>query len=284
MFKRFNGCRVVFPALCLVAWAASGCGGGGSAPRVVTEAATIDWLAPVEARDVFTAAYSHRPDSGPSNPDRSYTLNDLPLWLPRPDSAYPKEWGYWSAPYLSADIVKIQARPMPGTYASPLNDARAVYGILDHGIFWIASDFQEDGQTYFGAGYDYLDRNRYRLPPGGAPSDVVFQGATWTGDALGMVKASGTPVSGPAVLTVTSIEAVADRSHAYSLRLEADFRNVGVDRVRLDAASDAEGGFGGDLPADTGYRLQGTFLGSEAEEASGIFETPVYYGSFGVKR
>ena len=285
MFQLFHGYGVVFPALCLVALTLSGCGGGGSTSRVALEATTtIDWLMPADARDIIEAAYSHFNDAAPTNPERSYTVDDLPIWLPRPDSPGPKAWDYWNQPYLSADIIKIQARPAPGSYEAPRNDARAVYGILDHGIFWIADDAQLDDEFYFGAGYDYLAENQYVLPLDGPPAHVLFSGASWRGDALGMVKASANPVSGPAVLTLTSIDEAADGSHAYSLHLDVAFRNVGVDRVELNAASDADGGFGADFSANGGYRLQGTFLGPQAEEASGIFETPVYYGAFGVKR
>ena len=284
MFKSCHG-YVVVSALCTFALALSGCGGGSSRSQVVPEpTTTIEWLAPADARDVFEAAYSHRSDSGPSNPERSYTVDNRPLWLPRPDSAGPKEWDYWSQPYLSADITKIQARPAPGAYESARNDSRAVYGILDHGVFWIATDDPGEGDEYFGAGHFYLDDNRYRLPVDTPPPDVLFAGASWRGDALGMVKTSGKPVSGPAVLTMTSIEAAADAGHLYNLRLDVAFRNVGVDKVVLNAVSDGEGGFGVDFPGEDEYRLQGTFLGSEAEEASGIFETLVYYGAFGVKR
>ena len=286
MFQARRGYRAVVPVLCMLALALTGCGGGGSAPRVVSDPiTTIDWLMPTDALEVFEAAFSHFNDTAPTNPERSHTVDDLPLWLPRPGSPGAKQWDYWNRPYLSTDIIKIQARPAPGAYAIPRNDARAVYGILDHGIFWIATDDQPDGGIYFGAGYDYLDHNQYRLPLDGPPADVLLtSGASWRGDALGMVKASANPVSGPAVLTLTSIDQAADGSHAYNLHLDVAFRNVGVDRVELNATSNAGGGFAADFMADGGYRLQGTLLGSQAEEAAGIFETPIYYGAFGVKR
>ena len=284
MFKSFRDYAAVVPALCLFAMALPGCGGGSGSPVAHKPTATIYWLAPADAREAFEAAYSHRSDSGPSNPQRSYTVDDRPLWLPRPDSPGPKQWEYWNQPYLSADITKIQVRPATGTYDSPGNDSRAVYGILDHGVFWIGSDDQPEGGAYFGAGYYYLDDNQYKLPVDTLTADVLFAGASWNGDALGMVKTSGKPVSGPAVLTMTAIGDERGGDLTYNLRLDVAFRNVGVDRVEIDAAPDAEGGFGADFTAEEGYRLQGTFLGSEAEEASGIFETLMYYGAFGVKR
>lgn len=285
MFQAYRRYRAISPVLCMLALTLTGCGGGGSASRVVSEPiTTIDWLVPAEAREVFKAAYSHFNDAAPTNPERSYTVDGLPLWLPRPDSPGAKEWDYWNQPYLSPNIIKIQARPAPGAYAIPRNDSRAVYGILDHGIFWIATDDQLDGGVYFGAGYDYLDHNQYMLPLNSPPADVVLSGASWRGDALGMVKASANPVSGPAVLTLTSIDQAADGSHAYHLHLDVAFRNIGVDRVELNATSNAGGGFAADFRTDGGYRLQGTFLGSQAQEAAGTFETPIYYGAFGVKR
>jgi len=269
----------------MLALTLTGCGIGGSAPRVASEPiTTIDWLMPTDAREALEAAFSHFKDAAPTNPERSYTVDDLALWVPRPDSPGAKQWDYWSQPYLSPDIIKIQARPAPGAYAIPRNDARAVYGTLDHGIFWIATDDQPDGGVYFGAGYDYLDHNQYMLPLDGPPADVLPSGASWSGDALGMVKASANPVSGPAVLTLTSIDQTADGSHAYNLHLDVAFRNVGIDRIRMNAASNAGGGFAADFTADGGYRLQGAFLGSQAQEAAGTFETPIYYGAFGVKR
>ena len=239
---------------------------------------------PANAREVFDTAYSHFNDAAPTNPERSYSVNDVSFFLPRPDSPRPKQWDYWNRPYLSPDIIKVQARPEPGSYEAPLNDARAVYGILDHGVFWIAADEQPDGVIYFGAGYDYLDYNRYAPPLDGPPAGALFSGASWRGDALGMVKPSAKPVSGPAVLTLTSIDQTTQGGHAYELHLDVAFRNAGIDRLELIAASNADGGFGTDFWADGEYRLQGTFLGSQAQEAAGIFETPVYYGTFGVKR
>ncbi|MDE0206324.1 MAG: hypothetical protein OXP66_09900 [Candidatus Tectomicrobia bacterium] len=284
-----RGYRAVSTVLCMLALTLtlSGCGGGrsGTASPVVSEPiTTIDWLVPADAREVFEAAYSHFKDAAPTNPERSYAVDDISFFLPRLDSPGAKEWDYWNQPYLSADIIKIQARPVPGTYEAPLNEARAVYGILDHGIFWIADDAQFEERPFIGAGYDHLDHNQYMLLPDGPPADFLTSGTSWRGDALGMVKASASPVSGPAVLTMTSIQEAPDGGHAYNLHLHVAFRNLGVDRVELNATSNAAGGFAADLAADGGYRLKGTFLGSQAEEATGIFETPVYYGAFGVKR
>ena len=184
---------------------------------------------------------------------------------------------------LSSDIPKIQARPAPGTYVSPGNDSRAVYGILDYGIFWIGSDVQPDGE-YFGAGYDYLVDHRYRPPLDGGQPDFLFPNAAWRGDALGMEKASGDVVWGPAVLTMRSIGTSPAGGLSYNLHLDVAFlNNDGVDRVEIDT-SGSDGAFGTDLPAGAGSRMEGTFLGPQADEASGAFETPIYFGAFGVKR
>ncbi len=61
------------------------------------------------------------------------------------------------------------------------------------------------------------------------------------------------------------------------------FRNVGTGRVAI-MTSGSDGRLGADAVLTEGYRIEGTFLGSQAEEASGIFETPACYGSFGVRQ
>ena len=101
---------------------------------------------------------------------------------------------------------------------------------------------------------------------------------------MGMEKASGNPVWGPAALTMTSIATSPADGFSYSLQLDVVFlKNDGIDRVEL-ATSGSDGAFGGEFQAGTEYRIEGTFLGPRAQEASGIFETSAYYGAFGVKR
>ncbi len=255
--------------IAVLAWALAGCGAGnGGGPAAAPQ--SIDWLLPPGgAEQAIQAAYAHRSEAAGS----AYTVGDRNLWLPRPDSPHPKVWGYWNAAHLSANIPKVQGRPAPDTYATPFNDSRAVYGILAHGIFWIGTDVQTDGEEAYGAGYDYLERNRFA-----SPLDASFLEATWSGDALGMVKETGSPVSGPAVLTVTAVEA-----SAYSLHLDVAF--AGPDGGRLELVADgADGRFGTAGVGAAGDRMEGVFLGPLAEEASGIFETPAYYGAFGARR
>ena len=252
----------------VLAWALAGCGASNGTPAAAPR--SIDWLLPPGgAEQAIEAAYAHRSESAGS----AYTAGDRNLWLPRPDSPHPKVWGYWNAPHLSADIPKVQGRPAPDTYATPFNDSRAVYGILAHGIFWIGTDVQPDGEEAYGAGYDYLERNRFA-----SPLDASFLEATWSGDALGMVKETGSPVSGPAVLTVTAVEA-----GPYNLHLDVAFAGPDGDRLELVAAG-ADGRFGTAGVGAEGDRMEGVFLGPLAEEAAGIFETPAYYGAFGARR
>ena len=70
------------------------------------------------------------------------------------------------------------------------------------------------------------------------------------------------------------IDDAADGSHAYDLRLDAAFRNLGIDGVEMNDASGAGGSFAAAFSTETGYRLQGTFLGSPAEDASGRRRRP----------
>ena len=244
--------------------------------------ATVDWLLPrgvgTSARGVFMAAASR----GVSETS-SYSVDDRRLWIPRADSATEKEWAYWSDIALTPDIAKIQARHAAGTYESPGNDSRAVYGILDYAIFWVGHDVQPDG-GYFGVGHDYLTDSRFRVPEGGSRPDFLAANVAWRGDALGLEKASENPVWGPAVLTMTSVGTDSSDRFTYNLYLDVSFLHPGgMERVRI-VTSGADGAFGTDLTTDMGARIEGIFLGPRAEEASGFFETPDHFGAFGVKK
>ena len=280
-----SGSRAVVLLLALSALALTtlGCGDGRamslSTPAPVT---TVDWLFPdgagTSAHDVFMAAASR----GVSETS-SYSVDDRRLWIPRADSATEKEWAYWSDIALSPDIVKIQARPAPGTYESPGNDSRAVYGILDYAIFWIGHDVQPDG-GHSGVGHDYLADNRFRVPVDGSRPDFLVANVAWKGDALGVEKASENPVWGPAVLTMTSVATDSSERLTYTLNLDVSFLHPnGVQQIRI-ATPGADGAFGTAVSADMGARIEGIFLGPRAEEASGIFETADHFGAFGVKK
>ena len=285
MFKVFNNAMVLL-AVCAFALASSGCGGGRAMTQSMPESlTTIDWLLPGEAgttaRDVFLVAAS-RGEAVNQNARRIQRMIASCGYLA--STALPRKSGIIGTRcLLSSDIPKIQVRPAPGTYEFPGNDSRAVYGILDYGTFWIGSDVQPDGE-YFGAGYDYLVDHRYTFPINGGQPEFLFPNAAWRGDALGMEKASGDPVWGPAALIMTSIGTSPTDGLTFNLHLDVAFlKNDGVDRVEIDT-SGSDGVFGTDFSAGSGSRIGGTFLGPRAEEASGIFETLSYYGAFGLKR
>ena len=191
------------------------------------------------------------------------------------------EWGWWNEIDLSRDIVKVQRRPAPGTYASYHDDV-TVWGILDNGLFFIGKN--DNG---FGAGHEYSnpwigDWEEYPR--------VFFENARWTGDALGMEKASGKAVSGPAVLTISDLDNAAGfRPDAITFTLGVAFKNIGVDPVRLTKRKTWFNGYFQDNGprdpelSDEEYRWWLQLLGSRAEEAIGIFETHRYYGSYGLK-
>ena len=192
------------------------------------------------------------------------------------------EWGWWNEINLSRHIVKVQRRPAPGTYASYHDDV-TVWGILDNGLFFIGKN--DNG---FGAGYSY---NNSWIGDWEEYPKVFFENARWTGDALGMEKASGKAVSGPAVLTISDLDSGAGfRPDAITFTLGVAFKNIGVDPVRLTKRKTwFNGSFSDDGPrdpelSDEEYRWQLQLLGSRAEEAIGIFETHRYYGSYGLKK
>lgn len=192
------------------------------------------------------------------------------------DSAW--EWGWWNEIDLSRDIVKVQRRPALGTYASYHDDV-TVWGILDNGLFYIARN--DNG---FGAGYSYSNSwiDDWQEYP-----HVFFENAKWTGDALGMEKANAKAVSGPAVLTISNLEE--GLPGAITLTLDIAFKNIGVDPVQLtkrvswfNGDINHDGPRGKDLSEEE-FRWHLKLLGSNAEEAVGIFETHRYFGSYGLK-
>ena len=193
--------RAISPVLCMLTLtlALTGCG-GGSAPRAVPEpVTTIDWLMPTDAREVFEAAYSHFKDAAPTNPERSYTVDDhFVLSTAARTALAPRTVGLLE-PTLPVSRTSSRSRRdrCRATYeAIPWNEARAVYGILDHGDLLDRglTPSLKKGRIYFGAGYDHLDHNQYMLLLGRTTRRISStSGTSWRGDALGMVKASAKP-------------------------------------------------------------------------------------------
>ena len=186
---------VVLLALCALALATLGCGGGrGMMPAMPASVRFSAWLlrrgAGTPARAVFLAAASRG-----ASENSSYSVDDRRPWIPRIYGASEKEWAYWSDAALSPDIMKVQARPAPGKYESPGNDFRAGYGILDYAIFWIGHDVQPDG-GYFGVRHEFLVGSGFHAPVDGRRPDFLVPNIAWRGDSLGMAKASGSSVWG----------------------------------------------------------------------------------------
>ena len=190
-----------------------------------------------------------------------------------------RQWSYWSEIDLSRDIRKVQSRPAPGTYTS-YNADRALYGILDNGIFWMGEDVSESEYATFGAGYAYSDPfigHVHNHP------NIFFRGATWKGDAFAMTKPFRGPVTGPAELTVTFTRG-GSFGVDYGLRFTAYLKNIGTDVVVIDMP---DKGWLANLnyeDKENKIKIKGDFLGPAAQEAVGKFETPKYYGSFGLKK
>ena len=184
------------------------------------------------------------------------------------------EWGYWNEIDLSPDIVKVQRRPAPGTYASHNSD-RAMFGILDNGIFWAGRD-----DDTFGAGYSY--GNQFQEDFRDRP-DVFYLNATWRGDAFGMEKTTRKFVAGPASLTLESVTRPRFGLPNFDWHLGVSFKNIGADPIDMRFRAGGAG-FGVYKGENKGFVLEGKFMGPDAQEAVGIFDNDRYYGSFGLQR
>lgn len=243
--------------------------------------------------------------------DRLYLVgSDKPLGriaaLPVADGEYAvaeasiDSWGDWSHPSMSADIAKVQ-RINEYAGARALEIARQVVGLMDHGYFGVshaAKRFNEgsvsnEGRslvTAFHAFHAADDSISGALPL----RSLDLDGARWTGDALGVERASETVVFGPASLSVGGGAVGPGTSEVtdYAVRLDVAWSNG--DRLRLDgSAIGADGsirhigdssGSGDGSTGEEAWRLGGKFAGANAEEALGAFRTVDYVGSFGVRR
>ena len=201
---------------------------------------------------------------------------------------------------MSAEITKVQ-RINEYAGGRALEIGRQVVGITDHGYFGIshATKRFNDGSvstegrslvTAFHSFYAADDSISGALPL----RSLDLDGARWTGDALGVERASETVVFGPASLSVAGGPAGPGTSEAgdYSVRLDVAWSNG--DGIQLDGAAGGvddygqyRGGFSGsgDTSAGDGiFSFSGKFAGPNAEEALGAFRTADYVGSFGAKR
>ena len=118
-------------------------------------------------------------------------------------------WGAWSHPALSGDIAKVQrVNEYYGTRA--LEVGRQVVGLMDHGYFGIGhatKRFHEgmvstEGRSRVSAFHAFHAADD--SISGAMPlRSLDLAGARWTGDALGVERASEAAVFGPASLEIT---------------------------------------------------------------------------------
>ena len=209
-------------------------------------------------------------------------------------------WDYWNDPSMSAEIVKVQrVNEYAGSRA--LEIGRQVVGLMEHGYFGIShaakrfneSSVSTEGRslvTAFGSFYAADDSISGALPL----LSLDLDGARWTGDALGVERASETVVFGPASLRIVggTVSPGASEVRDWSVRLDVTWSNG--DSLRLDgSAIGADGsirhigdssGSGDGSTDDEARTFSGKLAGPNAEEVLGAFRTAEYVGSFGARR
>ena len=212
---------------------------------------------------------------------------------------YAGSWGYWDDPALSGAITKVQEvlTAVPGAgNTSPV--VRRVMGVMDNGYFGIAraegyvtSPQPRTVAGNFGTFHEANSRMRAAMGTDKFLYEFGLVGAKWSGDALGFSRSSEAPVFGPASLTVTGEHDGSRWRSDYEIVVNVDWNNGdSIEMMGLAGGSDDVGlphpGFFGDVPedAESTYILQGSFAGTQVEEAFGSFQTPEYMGSFGLKR
>ena len=242
---------------------------------------TLEWLFPgaipnTAARDALTA---DRSSTGSWSFGSDDSLSAGTHCCSYSDSiSSPSEYSYWSEIDLSRGIVKVQKRPAPGEY-TPYNDERALFGILDNGVFWIG-----EADDSFGAGYAY-GNSWNGIFYNDENAGIFHLNATWRGDAFGMQKVGGKPVVGPAELTISDVTpGIVGGIYDYNWTFTAWFKNVGTDIVRLNFDANLTADFVVRESDNKGFVLDGAFMGPQAEEVVGIFENSRYYGSFGLRK
>ena len=230
------------------------------------------------------------------------------------------DWSYWTDPDMSPDIIKLQkTRPGHGRIDDTSDDDdfvdRTVFGVLDHGVIWISDRGYTDllGDSPFGAGYYVHDRTTFDLTPNNRP-DIYIVGASWHGDALGIGKELRNFITGQAAVRI--VEVGRRQMDLPDLRyvLDIDIQFINSDSISMTAAGDHRN-FGGavypgsDFATDNNachvsdhctpyasaqgtwepwfgelHRVNGMFIGPNAEEVVGHFESEQYFGSFGAIR
>ena len=206
------------------------------------------------------------------------------------------EWAYWSDSELSPDITKFQSRyvqfPERHEFNGRGHQQRNLLGVLDHGIFWIGEKFYSQGSDEFGAGsYGY---NNYGKFLRSAPH-IFHVNATWRGDAFAMERAMRVPVTGPAELTLSSVDSSRTDGYQWTFTARLRLKNENTDIVQIEFRDtdtpyfESRTRYNPELgPEPGGQRtrahIDGSFLGPQAEEVVGAFGTPKYYGSFGLRR
>ncbi|MDE0028572.1 MAG: hypothetical protein OXU42_04100 [Deltaproteobacteria bacterium] len=319
----------------------SGCGGGGGEGSPVRPPDTgvvppdtevsIDWwiegpltgVASGEAHDALEAAQRRVSPAIPGRDTRTFgsqiyavdaagnTGNEsfagFHLALPSNDTPY-GQWGFWNHSRLSPDIAKVQWRYSP-RYED--RKRRAVYGILDYGLFWILDTENDGGEGGSVAGFSRSLSNQlyavhspghqilspafpdfFPRPNRSLADPVGPHGATWTGDALGFSKTTRKTVYGPAELTVTGASTVPVDVYYYAMRLQIDLNN-GDRLIFNDLTGTGSGDKSFSSPGNHHHpfqqdRAQGMLLRSADDvgvvDVVGAFETADYIGAFGAKR
>ena len=217
---------------------------------------------------------------------------------PGGQQSYMERWGYWTHPSMSSEITKVQSILEHDPNSEVLEKYRPIYkrimGLMTNGYFGINYGEAQNITDDFGPTQvwdsSYAAFYSARSTPIIANQHINIDGASWSGDALGIEKASEAPVFGSSLLIIIGGDNY-DYGGNTELLLDIHWNNNENIQITAEGFANDDGSRLTGAPFESpGYNsegrkiLSGHFAGANADEAFGVFDAHGYIGAFGAKR